>query len=209
MHVYLRQNIYNESTYSGEECCAFSGKKLAISAFTVVPHILKHTGLGALKGLELAASTPVELFTRKVKNMRTSCRKIKQLCASAATVAGVAVGIVVAVPGLLIGGAIGFCRSLCKLPKAMQTSWNSGFCAALDLVNRFYTIDKNKIAAILSIGSLLLIAASIGGLCTIATTPALVASLLLLSLPVILGGAYTLNSSLQSIKISKSNAGYE
>ena len=186
---------FSTSSYRKSTCSSFSGRKLAISAFTVIPHIFKNIGLGALKGMELGACKPTELFVNKAKGIGTRGGKINKLCLGAALVAGYTFGAILTIPGLLVGGVVGLGRSLYKLPKAMQASWNSGCSAALRLSDNFYHVNKHKIATVLSIGSVFLAASVIG----LAGSVGLTVGLLILTSPLLLAGFYTLHSSLDAL----------
>ena len=185
-----------DSNDNSSKSKTFSGKRFAISALTIVPHMLKNIGLGALKGLELCACTPVEFLSRKVEGVATMGGKLNKLCKVVAKIVGGAIGVILAAPGVLIGATVGLCRSVYRLPEAMKTSWDDSFGAALKLADNFCTINKQKIAVILSIGAVLLA----GGVIGTAASAGAGAALLILTSPILLGGFYTLKTSINALK---------
>jgi hypothetical protein len=114
------------------------GVRVASVLLMLIPHLVTHTTLGAVKGLEVGATRPTEVLTR-------NCPKKEKTSGRVGRALGTIIGAVAAVPGLLLGTVVGITRSIYKLPGAVKTCWGEGIKVALGKTVESYKIDSDKV----------------------------------------------------------------
>lgn len=151
-----RVDIENQQDYSSgdKKNKHFFGRCIS-SVFMVIPQLIMHIGLGALKGIEVSISGSVEFFNSQAKRIGEEGGKFSNFCGHAGTFAGVIVGIVVAVPSLLLGTVFGIIKGICNIHDAVKTCLSHGCSEAVYQTADIYNIDQRKITVIAATAALL------------------------------------------------------
>lgn len=177
---------------------------------TPLVHLILNIFLGAVKGLERAATEPAELLMEYGQKLGAKNSYRSKIFGALGFFVGFIVGIVAAPIGLLFGLAYGIGRSVYKMPSACQKSYFHGFSYAVNDTFKHFSISGYKVAIIAAVTSLLLASSFIGiagliggaalaGLIVIIEVPAYLSSLTTL--------AYTYSDKSTSIPISTPQSG--
>lgn len=119
--------------------------RIASVCLMVIPYIVTHIGSGAVKGLELGVTKPLECLNGKGRGMGKPDSKLSKFCGHAGTFAGAIVGTVVAVPSLLLGAVFGIIRSIYNIPSAVKTCWRNDVRTTLSQTINSYGINQRKV----------------------------------------------------------------
>jgi hypothetical protein len=93
------------------------GLRIASVFLMVIPHIVTHIGLGAVKGLEIGATRPADFLNRHCKKIGKEGSTLSAFGGHVGTFVGSLVGFVTLVPGLLIGTVAGLGRIIMTVKK--------------------------------------------------------------------------------------------
>jgi hypothetical protein len=94
------------SDYDTQKKKGSFGLRIVSVFFMAIPHIVTHICSGALKGLETSATSAGHFFIYHANKIGKPNSNLRSFCVYAGVVVGTMVGIVTAVPGLLLGASI-------------------------------------------------------------------------------------------------------